>query len=101
MERSTSLKKRKAVTRDVDEGPAVVSGDEFDLGQLDDSSSESAGSEDSASEDLPFGDLHSDEIQSDDEEAPNAAKRANSRDGTAGVDIEVNGVHFSDGEEED
>jgi ribosome biogenesis protein ERB1 len=101
MERSSSLKKRKAVTRDVDEGPAVVSGDGFDLGQLDDSSSESAGSGDSASEDLLSEDLHSDETPLDSEEAPHATKRANSKDGLAGVDIEVNGVHFSDGEEED
>lgn len=35
MERANSGKKRKAVTRDVDDNPAVVSADEADLGNLD------------------------------------------------------------------
>ena len=35
MECANSGKKRKAVTRDVDDSPAVVSADEADLGNLD------------------------------------------------------------------
>ena len=35
MERANSGRKRKAVTKDVEEDAAVVSGDEADLGNLD------------------------------------------------------------------
>lgn len=51
MERSGS-KKRKAVTRDVDQDPAIVSGDEYDFGQLDDTIS----NDDSEAEEDVYGD---------------------------------------------
>ena len=82
----TAARKRKAVTRDVDSDPAVVSGDEFELGQLDGTLSDdetSEGGEGSGSESEPEGDLSSedgeevfdgldsDEIPSDEEDDEN------------------------------
>ena len=64
MERSGSVRKRKAVTRDVDDGPAVVSGDELDFGQLDGSQSESAPQSDTEAESDDFED-ESDSLDSD------------------------------------
>jgi ribosome biogenesis protein ERB1 len=101
MERSSSPKKRKAVTRDVDDGPAAVLGEEFDLGQLDNSSSESADSEDSESGDDDSEALDSDEIPSNVDEGAAGDGKAQSKHDPAGVDIAVNGVRFSDDEAED
>ena len=62
-----AAKKRKAVTRDVDDDPAIVSGDEFELGQLDGTLSdeeESQSGDESGSE----SDLDEDGLKSEDDE---------------------------------
>jgi ribosome biogenesis protein ERB1 len=99
MERSGSPKKRKAITRDVDDDPAVISGDEFDLGPLDDSSSQSAGSESSDGGSDSSEDLDSDEIPSDVEEGAEGLGKAQSNKASEAVDIDVNDAPFSDREE--
>ena len=104
MERPSSPKKRKAVTRDVDDGPAVVSGDEFELRQLDDSSSDSADSADSEgseSGDLLLEELDSDEIPSDVEGDDDRPRKAQAKQDSTSVDIAVNGGHFGGDEEQE
>jgi len=99
MERAGSPKKRKAITRDVDDDAAVISGDEFDLGRLDDSSSQSAGSESSDSGSDSSEDLDSDEIPSEVEEDVGGLLKAQSNKAPEAVDIGVSDAHFSDREE--
>src|SRR5947207_13833803 len=98
MERAGSPKKRKAITRDVDDDAAVISGDEFDLGQLDDSSSQSAGSESSDSGSDSSEDLDSDEIPSEVEEDVGGLLKAQSNKAPEAVEIDVGDAHFSDRE---
>ena len=64
----TAVRKRKAVTRDVDNDPAVVSGDEFELGQLDGELSEDEESQSGDESDLLDGDMSSDDDEEDDED---------------------------------
>src|SRR2546421_11796689 len=101
MERSGSPKKRKAITRDGDDDAAVISGDEFDLGRLDDSLSQSAGSESSDSGSDSSEDLDSDEIPSDVEEGTGGLLKAQSNKAPEAVDIGVSDAHLSDREEEE
>ena len=106
MERVSSLKKRKAVTRDVDEDPAIVSGDELHLENLDDSSSEggdAAGSVGSDAESELEGSevssaLDSEEIPSDPEDEEENLRKVE----RGGVDIAIHGVDsVGDEDEED
>lgn len=108
MDRASSIKKRKAVTRDVDEGPAVVVGDELDFGQLDGSLSDSdeMEGEDSDNEsDLAGSEassiLDSDEVPSDVEEGGDGLRKRLPTRNTAGVDIAVNGGQLSDEDEDE
>src|SRR2546423_9319515 len=103
MERSASLKKRKAVTRDVDDGPAVVSGDEFESGQLEGSSSASVDGVDSddgrsESEDFHSEDLVGDEVPPYTEREDVSPEQGQVKQDSTGVDMVDNGVHSSGSE---
>lgn len=107
-----SSKKRKAVTRDVDEDPSVISGDEFELGPLDGAISESdvsASGGDSDQDDgsgfsdedeeSDFDGLDSDEIPSDFENQDGGLKPVS-------ISVPINGAEkparsLADDEEED
>ncbi|KAL1956978.1 hypothetical protein VTO42DRAFT_6467 [Malbranchea cinnamomea] len=91
MDASRRSKKRKAVTKDVDEDPGIVSGDEFDAtgldGQLSDSSEETSDSEveivnEFSDEEEDEDDLDSDEVPSDTEPAE-TKKKESKRDTSA------------------
>ncbi|KKY17795.1 putative eukaryotic ribosome biogenesis protein 1 [Phaeomoniella chlamydospora] len=66
-----ALRKRKAVTKDVENDPAIVSGDEFEVGQLDgtisDEETSESGDESDSNSELE-GELSSDEEEYDDED---------------------------------
>ncbi|KAL9109438.1 MAG: hypothetical protein Q9227_005946 [Pyrenula ochraceoflavens] len=82
--------KRKAVTRDVEIDPAIVPGDEFEIGQLDAELSSSDGSEDASrfddsvdgdADSAEDGDLNSEEIPSEtDSESVDGLKRVAEHD---------------------
>ena len=117
MERVGSLRKRKVVTRDVDDGPALVSGDAFEIGQLNgalsDSDDSGGGVETdttSEGEDVDgFSDegnesdesLESDEIPSDADDKRAAPPDARTTQGGRPVDITVGGPPLRDGEAEE
>jgi ribosome biogenesis protein ERB1 len=70
MERTDSSRKRKAVTRDVDQEPDIASGDEFESGLLDGtlSDGDEVTSSENGSSDSEDGDDITDEVEDDDGE---------------------------------
>lgn len=86
MERSNS-KKRKAITKDIDDDPALVSGDEFDFGQLDGTISDDESEPEGYESDEGSISAGSDDLSEDD-----IVRKVDSSHGNS-VNIEVNGTN--------
>jgi ribosome biogenesis protein ERB1 len=92
----TDSRKRKAITKDVEEEAAVVSGDEFDFGQLDgtladeDSGTDSDGDDlGSSNEELDDDSIATDEVPENDEDELLQPKTESRSEHKADVDISV------------